>query len=179
MHLPNLYLLGFMGTGKSVVGRAVAQRLQMDFLDVDDLIAQKTGISIEQIFATYGEVHFRQLEQAVINDGHPVRNCVVACGGGILTSNGMLEKVHLKGVPVVLLANVGTLVERLEGENNFIKRPLLKIDNLKECVKTLLATRLPLYEAIDLKVTTDGKAVNGVAEEVIELYQTVARGCLI
>ena len=80
---PNLYLVGFMGTGKSTVGRRVAENLGFQFIDVDQSIEGEEGLSIAQIFAQRGEEAFRELERKFINSGHPDSNCVVSCGGGL------------------------------------------------------------------------------------------------
>ena len=101
-----------MGTGKSTVGEILAQMLEMDFVDSDWEIEKKSKMSISQIFNTFGEDHFRKLEREFVEDGHPVKNCVVACGGGLCVPVGMMENLKLKGLVVCLWTEPETLVER-------------------------------------------------------------------
>lgn len=82
LYRPNLYLLGFMGTGKSSVGRKVAARLKLKFLDSDAEIEKSAGMQINDIFAKYGEEKFRQMERDFMESGHPESGCVISCGGG-------------------------------------------------------------------------------------------------
>ena len=87
----NLYLVGFMGTGKSAVGRHVADNLGFHFIDVDQAIEQDEGMRITQLFAERGEDAFRLMERDFIENGHPDSNCVVSCGGGLSIPDGMPE----------------------------------------------------------------------------------------
>ena len=88
LYRPNLYLLGFMGTGKSSVGRKVAARLKLKFLDSDAEIEKSAGMQINDIFAKYGEEKFRQMERDFMESGHPESGCVISCGGGLCCREG-------------------------------------------------------------------------------------------
>jgi len=170
--LPNLYLLGFMGSGKSTVGQRVAELLYMRFLDGDIEISKKMGMSIAKVVENYGESYFRKLEQAFIESEHPAEGCVVACGGGILTSDGMLEQLERKGVLICLLASAETLLKRTE-EDYINIRPLLNgASNRLERIKELLTKRISLYNAVRLKIVTDDKAVDEVVGEALEYYRS-------
>ena len=81
---PNIYLLGFMGTGKTSVGKRLAQTLGYTFIDSDEEIEKKCAMEIKDIFAKYGEDYFRKLEREFIESGHPAANCVISCGGGLV-----------------------------------------------------------------------------------------------
>ena len=94
----NLYLVGFMGSGKSTVGRAVAQRLGFTALDSDHEIERLRGCTIAEIFAGEGEAAFRVHEREFITGGHPAERTVVACGGGLVMAPGMLELLRARGV---------------------------------------------------------------------------------
>ena len=87
--MPNLYVVGFMGTGKSSISRRVARKLGMKFLDTDDEIEKSEGVPISQIFADKGESYFRSLEWNYIERGHPSDGCVISCGGGLVTQDGI------------------------------------------------------------------------------------------
>ena len=109
---PNLYLLGFMGTGKSSVGRKIAARLGMRFLDSDAEIEKSAGMEIKDIFAKFGEERFREMERKFIESGHPDSGCVVSCGGGLCFRDGMPELLRGKGVCVVLFSTPEEICER-------------------------------------------------------------------
>src|SRR4051812_8172478 len=105
----NLYLVGFMGTGKSTVGRLVAQKLGFAVFDSDHEIEQREGRSIPEIFAKDGEPAFRALERRFIEEGHPASRVVVSCGGGLVVPIGMLELLQAKGVVICLHASLETI----------------------------------------------------------------------
>ncbi len=102
----NLYLVGFMGTGKTTVGRAVAQRIGFQLLDSDHEIERAQGRTIPDIFAQSGEPAFRAMERGFIEQGHPATRTLVACGGGLVVQPGMLDILMSKGVVVCLHASV-------------------------------------------------------------------------
>src|SRR5882724_2140288 len=118
----NLYLVGFMGTGKSTVGRAVAQKLRFELVDSDFEIERQRGKSIPDIFASEGEAAFRVMERAFIENGHPSSRTIVSCGGGLVVQPGMLALLQSKGVVVCLHASLETILARTARHQH---RPLL------------------------------------------------------
>ena len=128
---PNLYLLGFMGTGKSSVGRRIAARLGMKFLDSDAEIEKSAGMEIKDIFAKFGEEKFREMERKFIESGHPDSGCVVSCGGGLCCRDGMPELVRGRGVCVVLFSTPEEICERVSKSD---KRPLVNVENPEEYI---------------------------------------------
>src|SRR5258708_3580274 len=106
----NLYLVGFMGTGKTTVGRITAQRLGVALLDSDHEIERLRGKPVARIFAEEGEAVFRSLEREFIERGHPSSRTVVACGGGLVTQPGLLELLQKKGVVICLQASIETIL---------------------------------------------------------------------
>ena len=92
---PNLYLVGFMGVGKSAIGQRVALELKYKFLDSDAVIEQQVGKSIPEIFETEGESNFRGYEREFIDSGHPTEGCVISCGGGLIMQRGMQQQLQL------------------------------------------------------------------------------------
>ena len=96
----NLYLVGFMGTGKTTIGRAAAQRLGFALVDSDHEIERQQGKTIADIFAGAGEAAFRQLERDFVENGHPATRTVVSCGGGLVVQPGMLEWLSTRGVVI-------------------------------------------------------------------------------
>ena len=169
---PNLYLVGFMGTGKSAVGRSVANRLGYTFLDSDHAIEEAAGCSIKEIFDSEGEAAFRKLERQFIEEGHANECCVVSCGGGLIAQPGMLEFLGAKGPVVCLLASAETVFERTKESE---KRPLLNVEDPLVRIRELLAEREPIYKKAGTEVLTDGRTVSDVASHVCRIYRSDAR----
>lgn len=168
---PNLYLVGFMGTGKSAVGRSVAESLGLRYLDSDHAIEQKAGRTISAIFADEGEPHFRTLERQFVETGHPSHGCVVSCGGGLILQPGILEILKTKGVIVVLTASAETIYERTKNNPN---RPLLQVENPLTRIRELLGQRLPIYQRAGIEVMTDNRKLKEVASHVERVYRREA-----
>ena len=169
---PNLYLVGFMGTGKSAVGRTVAQRLRYQFIDSDQAIEESQGRSIKEIFESDGEAAFRKMEEAFVEEGHPNENCVVSCGGGLIAQPGILERIQSKGPVVCLLAAPQTIFNRVSGSK---KRPLLNVENPLAKIEELLKEREPIYRKAGTEVLTDGRSIADVAAHVIRVYKSETR----
>lgn len=168
---PNLYLVGFMGTGKSVVGRAVARELRLRFIDTDAAIEMEQGRPIPEIFAQEGERFFRSLEREFIRSGHPPRGCVVSCGGGLVVQPGMAEAVRKRGIVVSLFASAETIVRRTKGNPH---RPLLNVENPEQRIRELLMEREPHYLAAGPAIMTDGRTLSDVVGHVARIYRRYA-----
>ena len=170
--LPNLYIVGFMGTGKSSISRRVASSLAMRFLDVDNEIERAVGIPIADIFEKHGEPHFRELEWNYIESGHPDTGCVISCGGGLITQDGMAELLKSKGVLLCLHASVETIISRTSRNS---RRPLLQVDNPEERIRALLAERRPHYASAQASILTEQRSIPEVVDHVIRSYRTLTR----
>lgn len=160
-----------MGTGKSAIGRNVAELLDMEFIDSDHAIEQQAGKRVAEIFADHGEPHFRALEREFIERGHAAEGCVVATGGGLVIQPGMKEALRERGVVVCLFASVDTILERTSSNRN---RPLLNVENPRERIATLLAEREPIYREAGISIMTDGRPMKDVIDHVIRIYQREA-----
>ncbi len=167
----NLYLVGFMGTGKTTVGRAVAQRLDFACIDSDQEIERATGRTISEIFAQAGEPAFRQMERDFVATGHPETRTVVACGGGLVVQPGMSEALHRRGVVICLHASVETILARTERQDN---RPLLNVANREERVRALYAEREPIYRRAGTVILTDARPLRDIVAHVIRVWQREA-----
>ncbi len=164
---PNLYLIGFMGVGKSAVGRGLAQRLNMRFIDSDTAISHNENMSIQEIFKKYGEPHFRQLESEFVESGHPETGCVISCGGGLIMQNRNAEILKSKGIIICLFASADTIYQRTCSNKN---RPLLNVKNPKELIEKLNSEREPIYLKVGIGVSTENRSIDEVAEHVKRIY---------
>ncbi|NLP10745.1 shikimate kinase [bacterium] len=145
----NIYLLGFMATGKSRIGRELAQRLRWPYVDTDQCIEQSTGHSISEIFRLHGEAAFRELESATIRQVAGRSRQVVSLGGGAIMRPENWRVIHESGLTICLTASVDTIVQRVQRKDN---RPLLRGRTQEELVKkiqALLDERLPYYQRAD------------------------------
>ncbi|MBC2603881.1 shikimate kinase [Puniceicoccus vermicola] len=170
---PNLYLTGFMGTGKSSIGRELSRTLKYRFIDSDRWIEKDVGMKIPQIFAEKGEAWFRECEKRFIQEGHPAEGCVVACGGGLVVPEGMIELVESRGVLVALFASVKTVLDRTSRNKN---RPLLAVEDPEARIRELMAKRDPIYRKVDLAVSTDGRSFADVRDAVLRIYRAHCSG---
>jgi shikimate kinase len=168
----NLYIVGFMGTGKSTVARVLANRLGMSWLDSDLQIETDQGKPIPEIFASAGEAAFRKMELDFIQSGHPERGVIVSCGGGLVTQPGMIDRLKGKGVVVCLLASPETIFERTRSNQN---RPLLNVSNPQAKIAEMLKEREPFYRMAGTQILTDHRSMIEVAMHVSRVYLREAR----
>ncbi|MBT9168262.1 MAG: Shikimate kinase [Syntrophomonadaceae bacterium] len=160
----NLVLVGFMGTGKTEVGRLLAQSLNRRFVDTDQVIAQREGKTIPEIFQERGEKYFRQLEKVQAEELREQQNLVIATGGGFVLDEDNSAALRQSGFVVWLTADFSVLLERLKDDDS---RPLLK--NEKDFA-ALYHARLPVYRrASHVQVDTAGKLPQDVAEEIFRI----------
>jgi len=162
---PGIVLVGFMGSGKSSVGRELARRFGAPFVDVDERIESSAGSPIRELFAREGEPVFRAREKAALREALSVKGCVIATGGGAFSDeeNRVLLRTYAR--VVYLEAAVETLLERLAGD---LGRPLLRGGDRETVVRELLSRRVPGYRTADVTVRTDGRTVEEVAGQVAD-----------
>ena len=164
----NLYLVGFMGTGKTTVGRAVAQRLGFQLVDSDHEIERQQGKDIPAIFGGEGEAAFRVMEREFIERGHPAERAVVSCGGGLVIQPGMLELLKSEGVVVCLHASIETILARTARQRN---RPLLDVEDPDARVRALYAAREAIYKQAGTVILTDARPLNDVVAHVLRAWR--------
>lgn len=167
----NLYLVGFMGTGKTTIGRTVAHKLGFALLDSDHEIERRQGRTIADIFAGEGEAAFRALERQFIEGGHPAQRTVVSCGGGLVVPPGMLERLQAHGVVVCLHASIETILVRTQRHRH---RPLLNVEDPELRVRALFAEREPVYKRSGTVILTDARPVNDVVAHVVRTWRREA-----
>lgn len=170
-HRPNLYLVGFMGTGKSTVGRHLAHRLGMAFIDSDHVIEAREGRPIRDVFASEGEDYFRRLEREFVENGHDSSGCIVACGGGLVTQEGMVDRLKARGLVACLFASPETILERTSTNKN---RPLLDVEDPEEAIRKLLKEREPFYLQAGLCIVTDRRPLSEVTGQLERFYKREA-----
>ncbi|NLI89556.1 MAG: shikimate kinase [Epulopiscium sp.] len=162
--ISNITLIGFMGSGKTTVGKLLASILAYNFIDTDDLIESKEGISISEIFKTRGEEHFRQLESSTLNHVITLKNSVISTGGGIVTIDRNME--ILKDANVIYLeATARQIYNNIKHDRS---RPLLEGDDMYSKINEILDTRRSLYEgAADHIIQVDGKTPEEIASLIL------------
>ena len=160
-----IVLVGFMGSGKSSVGRELARRFGVPFVDVDERIESAAGCRIRDLFGREGEAAFRAREKAALRDALSVKGCVIATGGGAFADEGNRALLRSYAPVVYLEAAVETLLGRLAGD---LGRPLLRGGDREEVVRELLSRREPGYRTADVTVRTDGRTVADVAGQIAD-----------
>jgi shikimate kinase len=164
--LTHVVLTGFMASGKSAVGRAVARRLGWGFLDLDRLIEEAEGRSIADIFEQDGEPAFRDIEHATVRALSPEQSTVLATGGGTFTNERNQVLLKELGVVVCLVSSFETTMERVRRNT---KRPLASAPDAEETLRELYARRLPEYRKADVLVETEGLSIDQAASRVISM----------
>ena len=163
----NVAIFGFMGVGKSSVGRLVAEALGMEFVDLDDTVVAKAGMDIPAIFRERGEKGFRELEKEATRTIAARDGVVIACGGGTVLDQDNLEALRRNSRMILLTADPETTLRRVEADGD--TRPLLSVEEKVEPIARLLGHRMSRYlEAADKAVDTSGKNQAQVAREIIE-----------
>lgn len=164
----NLVLYGFMGAGKSTVGKRIAELHKMDFLDTDEIMVDLEGVSIEESFQTRGEVAFRNKERDIVKDVAKSSNTVIATGGGVPLDFRNLEALEEKGLGVLLVVAAADVVARLKGTDD---RPLLKGGLDVGRVQSMLSQRRDAYGRIPHRVDTVRLSVDQVAAKVWQVFE--------
>jgi len=161
----NIILIGFMGTGKSSVGRALASKLKRRLIELDKLIEKQERKTISRIFKEKGEPYFRRIERKALKKTLPLKKRVISTGGGIILNPLNIKDLRKNGFCVCLTASLKELSKRTSKNK---KRPLLSFKNSSQTLQKLLKYRLPLYrKASDITVKTTGKTATQTANAII------------
>jgi shikimate dehydrogenase len=164
----NIVLIGLRGSGKTTVGRILAQKLGREFMEMDELVTRKAGLTITEIVEKYGWERFRDIEEEVTGEIAKMDNIINASGGGVITREKNIARLKEKGVLVWLQASLDTLVRRTGKDTD--RPPLVKGRSQFEDMEITLKERKPLYQqAADLTVNTEDKTPEEVAEAIINL----------
>lgn len=160
-------LIGFMGTGKTAVGKALAKKLGKEFVELDTLIEQKAGKPITEIFQQEGEIRFRELEIEATRQVAGRKNLVIACGGGLVLNWINIARLRLEAIIVYLTASPNAILKRTLSDG--ATRPLLNVPDKIDRIKELLWFRKPFYErAADITIDTSNLDIDSVVQKIID-----------
>ncbi|MBN1880606.1 MAG: shikimate kinase [Deltaproteobacteria bacterium] len=157
-----------MATGKSAVGRIVADSIGYAFMDLDSLIEEETGVSVSKIFEVEGETSFRDRETKKIEEVSCMRKTVISTGGGAMIRPENREMLRKSGIIVCLEATVEEILSRAGRRES---RPLINVENPREIVAKLLEERKSFYDEADVHIDTSGKHKKEIAGEIISLWE--------
>lgn len=163
--MENVFLIGFMGSGKSTIASYLAENYGMEIIDMDQLIVEREGMAIPDIFAQKGELYFRDVETSLLIEIQGEQNKVVSCGGGVVLQEKNIQAMKKSGQVVLLNAKPETILERVKDDDN---RPLLWGNKNVQFIHDMMEKRQPKYEAAaDLVIHTDGKSADEICKEII------------
>jgi shikimate kinase len=165
----NVALIGFMAVGKSAVGRSLAKKLRLRFVDLDQVIEKTAGMKISEIFVQKGEPYFRQLEKKTLAKVLQGEQQVIATGGGVIMDDDSLMLLRDRALLIGLTASVDVLLTRAGSSS---KRPLLKEANRKEQVEELLTQRQNRYAQAHVTIDTSELTVDQVVEKIVRFIAT-------
>jgi shikimate kinase len=163
--MKNIILTGFMGTGKTAVGRRLAMLLNMELIDVDTEIEKSQQMTINEIFRQFGEPRFREIETEMIQKLSERKDVIISTGGGAVLKQKNMDALRTQGIIICLMASPQTILKRTSHNSN---RPLLKVEDPFEKIKELLNFRKPFYEKADILIDTEDKTPLQIAEKIID-----------
>ena len=165
----NILLIGFMGAGKTTISDYLSTMFDMDIVEMDQVIAEREEMSIPDIFATYGEEYFRDLETNLLIEMQSHKNAVISCGGGAALRERNVAEMKKNGRVVLLTATPETIFERVKDSND---RPVLNGRKNVKGISELMEQRREKYEAAaDIVINTDDKTVLQICEELVQRLQ--------
>ena len=164
--MKNIFLIGYMGTGKSTVAAYMTKKHNIEVLEMDQMIVEREGMSISDIFEKHGEDYFRNVETKLLTEIQAQENKVVSCGGGVVLREQNVEIMKKGGYIVLLSAKPETILERVKDDNS---RPLLQGNKTVAFIGEMMEKRRSKYEsAADFVIHTDGKQVADICNEIFE-----------
>ncbi|MFT6072149.1 MAG: shikimate kinase [Alphaproteobacteria bacterium] len=172
----SIVFVGMMGAGKSTVGRRLAFQLDMDFIDTDLEIENAAQLSISEIFAHYGEAHFREIERKIVTRLLTENKGIISVGGGAFMDEALRQHIHAHGISIWLHSDFETLMKRVHNQDH---RPLLAQNDPEEVMRKLIETRYPIYQKSDISIENNDlaldKTINVVLSSVYNYLNTQPR----
>ncbi|MGH7942366.1 MAG: shikimate kinase [Limisphaerales bacterium] len=172
-HIVNIALIGFMGTGKTSVGRLAAEQLRFEYLDTDEMIQSATGKTIAEIFSANGEPAFRALEEKMVHELAARTRTVISAGGGLPVNPLNLASLKAHALVVCLWASPAKIWERVKNQAH---RPLLQDPDPQQKIRQLLEARAPFYKQADILLNTEARSLREVAQQVIHQFRLQCPG---
>jgi shikimate kinase len=166
--MKNIVLTGFMGTGKTTIGKELSKKLHMKLVDIDAEIEKSQEMKINDIFKIHGEQYFRDIETDMIKQFSRGRDIIISTGGGAVLRDENMEALHENGIVFCLSASTETIMERTARSED---RPLLKVENPKEKISEMLLFRRPFYEKAGIMIETDRKTPLEIVEEIMGIIR--------
>ena len=164
--MKNIFLIGYMGTGKSTVATYLSQEHDLGVMEMDEMIVQREGMSIPDIFKNHSEEYFREVETKILKEICMMTNNIVSCGGGVVLRSENVEEMKKSGTIVLLSASPETILERVKEDTS---RPLLNGNKNVMFISEMLEKRRLKYEAAaDIVVQTDDKRVSDICKEIFD-----------
>ena len=164
--MPNIYLVGFMGSGKSTLGILLSNTLNFNFIDTDKLIEKRNSMSISNMFKTKGELFFRDEEKKILKEIIKLNKTIISTGGGMPCFNNNIETLNKHGKTIYLDYDIETLYLRLKKDNN---RPLLNNKSLKKNIQELLNTRREIYNKCNYTILCKNLNQDEILREINSL----------
>lgn len=163
----NIALIGYMGTGKTSVGKTLAKRLGKKFFELDRYIEDKAGNTIPAIFKDSGEITFREMEIEAVKTVSKESDAVIACGGGVVLNKINIDRLKINAIIVYLTASLPEILKRIKNDRG--ERPLLATENPALTISEMIKFRRPFYErSADIRINTTGVDIDSVVDQIID-----------
>jgi len=166
--MKNIYLVGFMGTGKTAIGRELAKKLNKDFFDLDEIIEEREKRKITEIFSQDGETYFRKIERETLLEFSQEKGKIIGCGGGVVLDSQNIQKMKETGIIICFTASPEIILERTK---RYRHRPLLNVEDPLKKIKELLDFRRPYYKRGDYTIDTSNLNISEVVDKILELIR--------
>jgi shikimate kinase len=165
----SLVLVGMMGTGKSTIGKEVAKKLKIEFVDTDKLIEDEANLTIAEIFENNGEKYFRELEEKIFLKIKNDKEKIISVGGGAFINDAIRKKILKEYLSIWLNMNEDLIISRIK--RNAKKRPMVDQNNIEKSIKNLKKTRDPIYKLANYEINCNLNSKNKIIEKVKNFYE--------
>ena len=165
----SLVLVGMMGTGKSTIGKEVAKKLKIEFVDTDTLIEDETNLTIAEIFKKNGEKYFRELEEKIFLKIKNDKEKIISVGGGAFINDVIRKRILKEYLSIWLNMDEDLIISRIK--RNAKKRPMVDQNNIEKSIKSLKKTRDPIYKLANYEINCNLNSKNKIVEKIVNFYE--------
>ena len=165
----SLVLVGMMGTGKSTIGKEVAKKLKIEFIDTDVLIEEDANLAIAEIFKKNGEKYFRELEEKIFLRIKNDKEKIISVGGGAFINEVIRKKILKEYLSIWLNMDEDLIISRIK--RNAKKRPMIDQNNIEKSIKSLKKTRDPIYKLANYEINCNLNSKNKIVEKIVNFYE--------